>query len=135
MFQNLSNKQIKTIFISQLSILVLLICIIVLLVIFRPSKSTIFVTLFNADIISNDGHTILVDGFNSNQEGLRDTYEIVYSDDIKIVDKDGEDIQFSDLKKDGVVVIKFAKYKSLKDGDSLPLVLKIQYFQSREMLK
>lgn len=135
MFQNLSNKQIKAIFISQLSILVLLICIIVLLVIFRPSKSTIFVTLFNADIISNDGHTILVDGFNSNQEDLRDTYEVVYSDDIKIVDKDGEDIQFSDLKKDGVVVIKFAKYKSLKDGDSLPLVLKIQYFQSRDMLK
>lgn len=134
MFKKTFDKQTKILFSILISILAVMTIAIILLVMNRTTEQKIFVTFFYADIISNDTSTIVVDGFNDNPEDLRDTYQIHYSDDIKIIDSDGNDIPFTDVKKGGAAEIKFVQYKDIKSNEPLTLVLKIQYFESIDML-
>lgn len=82
-----------------------------------------------------DSSRIVVKGFEQNAEGLRETYQIFYSNQIKVVDENNQDIAFSDLQSGMYVDIRLWVDKiDFQDMDTLTIVTRIECSETKEEL-
>lgn len=82
-----------------------------------------------------DAGRIEVKGLARNVEGLQETYQIFYSDQIKIVDENNQDIAFQDLQTGMYVYVRlWVEGIDFQNMDTLTLVTRIECSETKEGL-
>lgn len=89
----------------------------------------------NGVVEANDTVEIVIKGFDENREGFRERYRISNSDQMKIVDENGQYISFQDLKPDMYVEVRlWHDGFELHDMDVLNMVTRIKCSETKEGL-
>lgn len=90
---------------------------------------------FGGRITEADSKEIIVEGFGENIKYFRDSYRIPRSDEMKIVNEEGESISFDDLKPGMFVSVRVVNYEfNFKDMDTVTVVTRIKCSESKEKL-
>ena len=90
---------------------------------------------FWGQIVECDAGRIEVKGLARNVEGLQETYQIFYSDQIKIVDENNQDIAFQDLQTGMYVYVRlWVEGIDFQNMDTLTFVTRIECSETKEGL-
>lgn len=103
--------------------------------IFFPESVPLMNFPFNAKITETDSGEITVKGLGDNSDYFKESYRILKTDEIKIVDENNQNISFEDLKPGMYVNVRVVNYDfNFKDMDTVTFVTKIKCSESMEGL-